>query len=83
VACFRNAASHLLPGGCSDRGERAAAAVAPARREVPRHRRNEAYWIDEYDVANQGLVSHHLTIVDDRFERVSIPFRYVWPPNST
>jgi hypothetical protein len=58
--------------------------VAPARREVPRHRRNEAYYgIDEYDVANQGLVSHHLTIVDDRFERVSIPFRYVWPPNST
>ena len=36
--------------------------------------------INEYDVANQGLVSHHYTAIGDRFERRSIPFRYVWPP---
>jgi hypothetical protein len=35
--------------------------------------------IDEYDVANQGLVSHHFELVDGTFERVSMPFRYVWP----
>jgi hypothetical protein len=35
--------------------------------------------IDEYDVARQGLVSHHLTRVDGAFELRSIPFRYVWP----
>ena len=35
---------------------------------------------DEYDVANQGLISHHYSAdVDGNFERRSIPFRYVWP----
>ena len=42
---------------------------------------SETHWgIDEYDVANQGLVSHHF---DDRgggvYRKVSIPFRYAWP----
>ena len=27
----------------------------------------------------QGLISHHLEIVGDRVERISIPFRYAWP----
>jgi hypothetical protein len=42
---------------------------------------SERYWgFDEYDVATQGLVSHHLTIRDDgSAEHVSMPFRYVWP----
>ncbi len=35
--------------------------------------------IDEFDVATQGLTSHHFSNVDGRIERVSIPFRYVWP----
>jgi hypothetical protein len=30
-------------------------------------------------VANQGLISHHLQIVDGKLERDSMPFRYVWP----
>ena len=34
---------------------------------------------DEYDVVNQGLVSHHYRAVDGKFEKWSIPFRYVWP----
>lgn len=34
---------------------------------------------DEYDVASQGLVSHHYTIVDDTLRGCSVPFRYVWP----
>jgi hypothetical protein len=38
------------------------------------------HWgIDEYDVASQGLTSHHFRLVDGRYERRSIPFRYVWP----
>ena len=40
----------------------------------------ETRWdIDEFDVASQGLISHHFTVVDGRLERHSIPFRYVWP----
>ena len=34
---------------------------------------------DEYDVAPQGLVSHHYWIIDGKVEIRSIPFRYVWP----
>ena len=34
---------------------------------------------DEYDVANQGLISHHFNLVDGHYELVSMPFRYVWP----
>ena len=41
---------------------------------------SETRWgIDEYDVANQGLISHHFHIVDGRLERNSVPFRYTWP----
>ena len=41
---------------------------------------SDDHWgIDEYDVATQGLVSHHLRVRDGAVERVSTPFRYVWP----
>jgi hypothetical protein len=34
---------------------------------------------DEYDVAAQGLISHHYWISDGKVEVFSPPFRYVWP----
>jgi hypothetical protein len=34
---------------------------------------------DEYDVARQGLVSHHYWIQEGTVEVFSPPFRYVWP----
>jgi hypothetical protein len=34
---------------------------------------------DEYDIATQGLISHHFRLVDGAFLPRSIPFRYVWP----
>jgi SAM-dependent methyltransferase len=81
VACFRNVAAHLEPGGCF-----VVEVTVPALRRLPpgeRFRvfsRSERYWgIDEYDVANQGLVSHHLEIAGDKVERVSMPFRYAFP----
>ena len=41
---------------------------------------SETRWgIDEFDVANQGLTSHHFEIVDGKVERFSTPFRYAWP----
>jgi hypothetical protein len=40
----------------------------------------ETRWgFDEFDVANQGLISHHVEMVDGRLERDSLPLRYVWP----
>jgi hypothetical protein len=34
---------------------------------------------DEYDVASQGLISHHYWVVDGQLEIFSATFRYVWP----
>jgi hypothetical protein len=34
---------------------------------------------DDYDDVRQGLTSHHFAIVDGAVDRVSVPFRYVWP----
>ena len=81
VACFRNVAAHLEPGGCFVIEVR----VPDLRRLPPGETMHvfdasEGHWgIDEYDVANQGLVSHHFSLVDGAIERVSMPFRYVWP----
>ncbi len=81
VACFRNAAAHLAPGGCF-----VIEVMVPELRRLPPGETfhvftgGEHSWgIDEYDVANQGLVSHHLDVADGTLERFSVPFRYVWP----
>jgi SAM-dependent methyltransferase len=81
VACFGNVAAHLRPGGCF-----VIELVVPQLQRLPPgetyrvFESNDDYWgIDEYDVANQGLISHHLSIVDGKLERFSMPFRYVWP----
>jgi SAM-dependent methyltransferase len=81
VACFQNAAAHLEPGGTFV----IEVGVPSLRRLPPREtvqvvRFSETYFcLNEFDVANQGLVSHHYRAVDERFEKRSIPFRYVWP----
>ena len=81
VACFRNVAAHLEPGGCFV----IEVEVPDLLRLVPGEttlafRVTEDRWgFDEYDIANQGLISHHFEIVDGRVERTSIPFRYAWP----
>jgi SAM-dependent methyltransferase len=81
VACFRNVAAHLEAGGCF-----VIEVGVPELRRLPpgaTHRvfdATETHWgIDEFDVANQGLISHHFSLVEGQIERVSMPFRYVWP----
>jgi SAM-dependent methyltransferase len=81
VACFQNVAAHLEPGGCF-----VIEVLVPGLRVLPPGERFLVYdmsethiGVDEYDVANQGLVSHHFTREDDAYEKRSIPFRYVWP----
>jgi SAM-dependent methyltransferase len=81
VACFRNVAEHLEPGGCF-----VIEVGVPELRRLPPGERyvifdfSEAHWgIDEYDVLNQGLISHHFQKVGDKVEKSSGPFRYVWP----
>jgi len=81
VACFRNAAAHLEPGGSF-----LIEVGVPQLQRLPPGETfrvfnfSETHWgVDEYDVANQGLVSHHFTLRDGQIRRRSIPFRYVWP----
>jgi SAM-dependent methyltransferase len=81
VACFRNAAAHLEPGGCF-----VIEVTIPNLRRLPPgetfhvFNASENHWgIDEYEVATQGLTSHHFETVDGTVERLSIPCRYAWP----
>jgi SAM-dependent methyltransferase len=81
VACFQNVAAHLEPGGCF-----VIEVLVPRLRRLPPGETFQPFDVsathlgfDEYDVARQGLVSHHYWIADDEVDIVSMPFRYVWP----
>jgi SAM-dependent methyltransferase len=78
VACFENVAAHLEPGGSFV----IEVGLPDVRGEQLRiFDFSETHiGIDEYDVANQGLVSHHYTrTADGAFRYGAGPFRYVWP----
>jgi SAM-dependent methyltransferase len=82
VACFRNVAAHLRPGG-----RFVIEVMLPDLQRLPPGETIRPWEIsearlgfDEYDVANQRLVSHHVAFGEaDSAERFSMPFRYVWP----
>ncbi len=81
VACFRNVAAHLEPGGCF-----VVELIVPDLQWLPPGERTRTFHfsddhvgIDEYDVANQCLTSHHWTLNGERWARFSVPFRYAWP----
>lgn len=81
VACFRNAAAHLGSGGCF-----VIEVAVPGLQRLPPGETIRAYdvsgsgWsFDEYDVATQGLTSHHFELVDGSLHRFRAPFRFVWP----
>ena len=81
VACFENVAEHLEPGGCF-----VVEVGVPALRRLPPGETFQVFEVrptrlgfDELDVASQGLISHHYSIVDGQTHVHSIPFRYVWP----
>jgi SAM-dependent methyltransferase len=81
VACFQNVAAHLEPGGCFvievgiPQLQRLPAGETVRPFDVSPHHLG----FDEYDIASQGLISHHYSLVDGVWEAASTPFRYVWP----
>jgi SAM-dependent methyltransferase len=81
VACFRNVAAHLEPGGCFviEVGVPDLQRLPPGETIHPFHVSETRLGFDEYDLATQGLISHHFELVDGKFERHSLPFRYAWP----
>jgi SAM-dependent methyltransferase len=81
VACFRNVAAHLEPGGCF-----VIEVMLPDLQRLPAGERIRPFTVtstrlgfDEYDVAGQGLISHHYSVTDGKLRVNAIPFRYVWP----
>lgn len=83
VACFRNAAAHLRPGGG---GCFVVEVRVPQLRLLPPGQTFRAFALDEryvgiddYDPASQQMTSHHYRFDGGRVELRSIPFRYVWP----
>jgi hypothetical protein len=79
--CFLNAASHLEPGGwfVIETMVPDLQRLPPGERFRPSAVTADHLSFDEYDVLNQGLVSHHYTRRQGALEAESVPFRYVWP----
>jgi SAM-dependent methyltransferase len=81
VQCFQNVAAHLEPGGCF-----VIEVGVPGLQRLPPGETVRTFTVtptrlgfDEYDIAAQGLVSHHYWVADGELEAWSMPFRYVWP----
>jgi SAM-dependent methyltransferase len=81
VACFQNVAAQLEPGGCfvlevmiGDLQR-----LPPGETSRPFNLSADHVGLDEYDVADQGLRSHHFSLVDGSWEYSTFPGRYVWP----
>lgn len=81
VACFRNAARHLRPGG-----HFAIEVFVPAIHRLPAGGTTLAFRVepdrvgfDTYDLLNQRLVSHHYRVEGGRADTFHSPHRYVWP----
>jgi SAM-dependent methyltransferase len=82
VACFRNAARHLVPGG-----RFVIELWVPELRRLPPGQQ-AAVWryepghvaVQTYDVVRQHVMSYHFTFDESRHAQVMrCPLRYVWP----
>jgi SAM-dependent methyltransferase len=82
VACFRNAARHLTPGGrfVIELWVPELRALPPGRQATVCHSEPGYIGLDTYDVLNQQVVSHHFRFSDGRqAELFRTPQRYIWP----
>lgn len=81
VACFCNAAAHLEVGG-----HFVIEVFVPALRRLPPGENLVAFdvsdghvGVDEYDIANQRLTSHHFWSKEGRADTLETSHRYAWP----
>ena len=81
IACFANAAAHLQPGGrfLVEVGVPSLQRLAKGETRLAFALSDTHWGIDEFDTATQRFASHHMTLRDGRWDRVTVPFRYVWP----
>jgi SAM-dependent methyltransferase len=75
VAAFQNAAAHLEPRGCF-----VVEVGIPNRQALEVFDLSDAHvGVDELDFGTQRLVSHHFSLVDGEWRRISMPFRSASP----
>jgi SAM-dependent methyltransferase len=82
VACFRNAARHLRPGGrfLIEIGVPAIRRLPPGQLAVPFDVGERHLGFDTYDLATQAGTSHHYWPGEDGQARYGVHnYRYVWP----
>ncbi|MCP4968457.1 MAG: class I SAM-dependent methyltransferase [bacterium] len=81
VACFRNAANHLEPGGyfVIEVNLPKLRMLPPGQNLHTFHLSENRWGIDEYHFATQDFTSHHFAVRDGELKRMSVPFRYVFP----
>ena len=68
MQCFQNAAAHLEPGGCFviEVGVPQLQRLPPGETVRPFLVTPERLGFDEYDIANQGLISYHYWLATTR-----------------
>jgi len=75
VACFANAAAHLAAGGCF-----VVEVGVPSGQQLEVFDLSDTHvGVDEYDPATQRSASHHFSLVDGEWVRLSVPFRSTYP----
>lgn len=82
VACFRNAARHLAPGGrfVVELWVPGIRRFPPGQQAVPFHVGEHHVGLDTYDMATQQGTSHHYTRQPDGTVTYGASnFRYIWP----
>ncbi|WP_422745153.1 class I SAM-dependent methyltransferase [Micromonospora sp. WMMD754] len=82
VACFRNAARHLRPGGrfVIELWVPELRQLPPGRQATVWHTEDGYIGLDTYDVLRQRVVSHHVRFGSGREAQIfRTPHRYVWP----
>ncbi|MQA26372.1 MAG: methyltransferase domain-containing protein [Micromonosporaceae bacterium] len=82
VACFRNAARHLAPGGrfVIELWVPELRKLPPGQQAVVCHHEPGYILLDTYDTLRQHVVSHHFTFSEGKQARLArSPHRYIWP----
>jgi SAM-dependent methyltransferase len=82
IACFRNAARHLTPGGrfVIELGVPELQKMPPGQQAIVCQADGNYILVDTYDVLAQHLVSHHFHFGEGREARLfRSPHRYIWP----
>ncbi|MFN7093496.1 MAG: class I SAM-dependent methyltransferase, partial [Allorhizobium sp.] len=81
IACFRNAANHLAPGG-----RFLIETQVPPIQKLPFGESMAAFactpqhmGIDDIDIATQCYTSNHIWLDGGEITSLTIPFRYAWP----